>query len=173
MPKFNMGWLYALIIFTLILLFFTDNGSSLTSSAVGSTTQKATFTKFKEYVDSGYANKVEVNTAEKTMKMYVKSKHVRDVFNMTAEQTGPNPYVTVQFGSVDELEKYLTAKQQEGKIVDFSYENKSGSALERFLVNWGGLILLLVLMYFIFGRLGNGIGGGMFNVGKSKAKLYE
>ena len=26
MPRFNMGWIYGLIIFTLLMLFFTDGG---------------------------------------------------------------------------------------------------------------------------------------------------
>ena len=60
MPKFNMGWLYMLILAGLLYLFMTDAGTSMTNSAVGSVRQEATYTKFKEYVDSGYAKKVEV-----------------------------------------------------------------------------------------------------------------
>ena len=173
MPKFNMGWLYGLIIFSLLLFFFTDTGDSLSSAAAGSAKQEATYTKFKEYVGKGYAQKVEVNTVEKKLKMFVKTKHVRDVFNMTAKQTGPEPFVSVQYGSPDELDKYLSEMQKTGKITDYSYINNNTSALERFLINWGGLIFFFVLMWFLFNRMGSNMGGGVFNVGKSKAKLYE
>ena len=175
MPKFNMGWLYGLIIFALLMLFFTDGGNSLTSAAAGSARQEATYTKFKEYVSKGYAQKVEVNTSEKKLKMYVKAKNIRDVFNLTAEQTGPEPFVNVQYGSPDELDKYLTEVQQKGLLVDFSYNNKTSSVLENFLYSIGPLLLFLVLMYFLFNRMGRGMGGGggIFNVGKSKAKMYE
>ena len=172
MPKFNMNWLYILIVISLIALFFTDSGSNLMSTAA-TPSQEATYTKFKEYVDSGYATKVEVNTVEKTLKMYVKPKNIRDVFQLTAQQTGPNPYVKVQFGSIDELEKYLSEVQKEGKIVDFSYDNKNTSMMERILYNFGPILLLFFIMYFLFNRMGSGMGGGIFNVGKSKAKIYE
>ena len=175
MPRFNMGWIYGLIIFTLLMLFFTDGGNSLTSAAAGSARQEATYTKFKEYVSKGYAQKVEVNTSEKKLKMFVKSKNIRDVFQQTAQQTGPEPFVSVQYGSPDELDKYLTEVQQKGLLVDFSYNNKTSSVLENFLYSVGPLLLFFVLMYFLFNRMGSGMGGGggIFNVGKSKAKMYE
>ena len=173
MPRFNMNWLYGIIIFILLMLFFTDSGSSLASSAAGSAKQEATYTKFKEYVSKGYAQKVEVNTTEKKLKMFVKTKNVRDVFNLTAKQTGPEPFVIVQYGSPDELDKYLTEVQQKGLITDFSYENKSSGFLENFLYSVGPLLLFFVLMYFLFNRMGSGMNGGIFNVGKSKAKMYE
>ena len=173
MPRFNMNWLYGIIIFILLMLFFTDSGSSLASSAAGSAKQEATYTKFKEYVSKGYAQKVEVNTTEKKLKMFVKTKNVRDVFNLTAKQTGPEPFVIVQYGSADELDKYLTEMQQKGLITDFSYENKSSGFLENFLYSVGPLLLFFVLMYFLFNRMGSGMNGGIFNVGKSKAKMYE
>ena len=68
MPKFNRGWLYALIIVGLIWVFFSEAGNNMANSAV-SAKQEATYTKFKEYVDSGYAQKVEVNTTERKLKM--------------------------------------------------------------------------------------------------------
>ena len=166
MPRFNMNWLYGIIIFILLMLFFTDSGSSLASSAAGSAKQEATYTKFKEYVSKGYAQKVEVNTTEKKLKMFVKTKNVRDVFNLTAKQTGPEPFVIVQYGSADELDKYLTEMQQKGLITDFSYENKSSGFLENFLYSVGPLLLFFVLMYFLFNRMGSGMNGGIFNVGR-------
>ena len=47
--------------------------------------------------------------------------------------------------------------------------------LENFLYSVGPLLLFFVLMYFLFNRMGSGMGGGggIFNVGKSKAKMYE
>ena len=53
-PKFNMGWLYALILGGLLYMLFTESGSQMTNSALGAAVkQEATYTKFKEYVDSG------------------------------------------------------------------------------------------------------------------------
>ena len=77
MPKFNMNWIYGLIIMSLIMFFFMDGGKML----AGSAQQDATFTKFKEYVNKGYANNVVVNTDQKKLKMYVKPANLTEMLN--------------------------------------------------------------------------------------------
>ncbi|MBQ7471894.1 MAG: ATP-dependent zinc metalloprotease FtsH [Prevotella sp.] len=173
MPRFNMGWIYLLIILSLGILFFTGGGDSLAAGAGAGAKKEATYTKFKYYVEKDYAKKVVVNKSEGTLRMYVRPEHIRDVFNMTAEQTGKDPYVIVDYGSIDELEKYLTAVQKTGKIADFSYESKHGNGFWDFLISFGPMLFVFFIMYMLFSRVGGGMGGGMFNVGKSKAKLYE
>lgn len=173
MPKFNMNWIYILVAIALGALFITGGGNNLTSTSAN---QKATYTKFKEYVGKGYAKNIVVNKDESTLKMYVKPEHIRNVFKLTAKQTGPAPYVEVEFGSVDELEKYLTAEQTTGKITDFSYENKKGSDLLSILLNLAFPIFLIAMWIFFMRRMGGGASGsagGVFSVGKSKAKMYE
>ena len=176
MPKFNMNWLYILVIIATAMLLFTNTGNSLLSSSGAS--QEATYTKFKEYVQKGYAKNVVVNSDQKNLKMYVKPKHIQDVFHMSAKQVGPNPYVSVDFGSVENVDTYLSAEQNAGKITEFSYENaKSNPLLNMFLSSILPLALLVVFWIWMMRRMsggGNaGGGGGIFSVGKSKAKLYE
>ena len=176
MPKFNMNWLYILVIIATAMLLFTNTGNSLLSS--GGASQEATYTKFKEYVQKGYAKNVVVNSDQKNLKMYVKPKHIQDVFHMSAKQVGPNPYVSVDFGSVENVDTYLSAEQNAGKITEFSYENaKSNPLLNMFLSSILPLALLVVFWIWMMRRMsggGNaGGGGGIFSVGKSKAKLYE
>lgn len=176
MPRFNMGWLYGLIIIMLAVGFIFNGNDSILSPASGSAmNQPTSYTKFKEYVDKGYVNNIVVNKDESKLKMYVKAKNIRDVFNMSAQQTGKNPYLTIEFGSVDELEKYLTQVQTEGKIKDFSYENKRGSGLFDILLSFGPIIFLVVIWILLMRKMGGGGVGGssVFSVGKSKAKMYE
>lgn len=172
MPKFNMNWIYTLVIIALAILFFTGGGDALAS---GSTTEKMSYTKFKAYVEQGYVKNVVVNNTTNTLKMYVKAKHTRDVFKKDAQQVGKDPSVTVEFGSVDELEHFLSEQQKAKKISEFSYENKSGNGLMNILINFGPIVLLVIFWFWIFGRMGSGggAGGGVFSVGKSKAKMYE
>lgn len=176
MPKFNMNWLYILVIIATAMLLFTNTGNSLLSSSGAS--QEATYTKFKEYVQKGYAKNVVVNSDQKNLKMYVKPKHIQDVFHMSAKQVGPNPYVSVDFGSVENVDTYLSAEQNAGKITEFSYENaKSNPLLNMFLSSILPLALLVVFWIWMMRRMSGGGnaagGGGIFSVGKSKAKLYE
>lgn len=165
----NMGWFYLIILVGLIVLFYTNAANSM----AGSSSQDATYTKFKEYVQKGYASNVVVNKTESTLKMFVNSKNTRDVFQRSAKELGPNPYVKVEFGSVDELEKYLTAEQRAGKLKDFSYENKSGNELVNILIQVLPFVFILAFFWWMSGRVGGGAGGGMFSVGKSKARMYE
>lgn len=173
MPRFNMNWIYTVVIIALAILFFTGGGNAL---ALGGGQEKATYTRFKQYVSKGYASNVVINKSESTLKMYVNAKNVRDVFHKTAQQVGQNPYVNVEFGSVDELEHYLNQQIAVKKLSDYSYENKTNNGFMSFLFNFGPIILLVVAWIFIFKRMGAGggsSGGGIFSVGKSKAKMYE
>ncbi len=176
MPRFNMGWLYGLIIIMLAVGFIFNGNNSILSPASGNAmNQPTSYTKFKEYVDKGYVNNVVVNKDESKLKMFVRAKNIRDVFNMSAQQTGKNPYLTIEFGSVDELEKYLTEVQTAGKIVDFSYENNKESGLFDIILSFGPIIFLVIIWIYMMRRMGGGGVGGssVFSVGKSKAKMYE
>jgi len=115
-----MNWLYLLVALTLGVIIFSGGGDMLAGDGAS---QEATYTRFKQYVEKGYASNVVINKDKSTLKMFVNPKHIQDVFHRNAKQVGSNPYLNVNFGSIDELEKYLTKEQQTRKIVDFSYEN--------------------------------------------------
>ena len=173
MPKFNMNWIYALVAVTLGILILTNGGNLLSAP---NTSKKADYTVFQQYVAKGYADKVVINKDKSTLKMFVKPKYIREIFKATAKQTGTSPYLEVEFGSVSELEKFLMAERQAGKLTRFSYENESGSEFWNILMNLSFPIFLIVLWILFMRRMGGGAGGaggGVFNVGKSKAKMYE
>ncbi len=172
MPKFNMGWIYAVVLITLCVFFFSGGGDALGGDA--SASQTATYTKFKQYVEKGYAKSVEVIKQDGVARMYVKPQNVRDVFGKTQKQTGKKPYVKTQYGSLDELTTYLDSAQQRGKVTDVSFDNTKGNFFTDLLWQFGPLALLIFFWIFLMRRMnGGGAGGGVFNIGKSKAKMYE
>ena len=172
MPKFNMNWLYTVIILLLAILFFTDGGTSFLGGVTPD--QEATYTKFKTYVDRGYAEKVVVNKDKSTLRMYVRQKNIRDVFGKTAQHVGAHPCVSVTYGSPDALDTYLANALKDRKIVDYSYEMDSNSGLMTLFYTFGPILFFVVLWIFMMRRMGGGGGGGgVFNVGKSKAQMYE
>lgn len=172
MPKFNMNWIYVIIAISLALIFITGGGNSLARGAGAN--QEATYTEFKQYVEKGYAQRIVINKTDNSLRMYVKPKFIRTVFNMTAKQVGSNPYVSVQIGSVDQVETFLNAQQQKGHFASYSYNNEKGNDFFALLMNLLPLILFFGLIWFWGRRMSSGGGGGgVFNVGKSKAKLYE
>ena len=172
MPRFNMNWIYTVIIILLAVLFFTDGGNMIMGGQAAS--QEATYTKFQYYVGKGYAQSVVVNKDKGYVKMYVKPKYIRDVFGRDAKQVGQNPFVKVTYGSLSEVDKYLATALSQRKISDFSYENDSNNAFLSLLYTFGPVVVFFGLWLLLMRKFGGGTGGGgVFNVGKSKARMYE
>ena len=172
MPRFNMNWLYTIILIVLIALFFSGGGDALGGSAA----KEASYTEFKQYVDKGYVLSVVANKTESTLKIYINPKYTRDVYKMSAQNVGPNPYVKVQFGSIDEVDRYANEMVKEKKIRSFSYDNQKENDFLSLLINLAPLLFFFLFIFWMSGRMGSGMtgmGGGIFSVGKSKAKMYE
>ncbi len=173
MPKFNMNWIYFIAILALGLLWFTSGGPENSSIA-----KSASYSEFKVMVERGYAKKIVVNKPQGILRMYVKPEHIRDVFKQSTKQTGVDPYLEVEFGSVDQVEQFI-AKAKEEKVFtgDLAFDNKRDNEFfSLILTNLIPILFIVGLWIFLMRRMGGGgggVGGGVFNVGKSKAKMYE
>lgn len=172
MPKFNLGWIYISVILLLVTLYFTQGNQN------SSIETESSYHNFKSLVMKGYADKIVVNKEQNILHMYVKPEHVRDVFKRDIAQTGKEPTVKVQFGSVDQVEEFVDSARVKQKFTgDYSYDNKKeDDFLSMLLWNLLPIVVLVGLWVFIMRRMSGGGGGGpggIFNVGKSKAKMYE
>lgn len=172
MPKFNLGWIYISVILLLVTLYFTQGNQN------SSIETESSYHNFKNLVMKGYADKIVVNKEQNILHMYVKPEHVRDVFKRDIAQTGKEPTVKVQFGSVDQVEEFVDSARVKQKFTgDYSYDNKKeDDFLSMLLWNLLPIVVLVGLWVFIMRRMSGGGGGGpggIFNVGKSKAKMYE
>ena len=170
MPKFNMSWIYIMVLIALVAFYFSGG-----DSIGGGMNKKATYTEFKAYVDSGYAQKVEVNKGDNQLKMYVKGEYIRKIFKSGTDKVGKNPYLEVEYGSVDKVEEFLDSARANGKFNgEIDYKNQNGNDFLNILINFAPFIILIVIWILIMRRMGGGAGSsGVFSVGKSKAKMYE
>lgn len=171
MPKFNMNWIYVIVIVTLAMLYFTSGGTKNSSVQV-----ETSYYQFKVMVMKGYASKIVVNKEQNTLLMYVKPEHIREVFKQGVEQTGKEPAVKVEFGSVDQVEQFVNEARETKKFTgDYSYDNRRKDDMMNWLFNLLPFVFLIGLWIFFMRRMGGGAGGpgGVFSVGKSKAKMYE
>ncbi len=179
-PKFNIMWLYAAIIIGLFVVqyLFNDNNA-----------KKISYQQFEtQMLRPGDVEKIvafksnDLITAEVYIKQnklnQPKYKDVRgnESFNMS----GNNPQYFFTYGSFDaltaklnEAEKELPAEQRTPLVFD---------SRENFWASWFMSIILPVLLLigfwiFIMRRMGGGAGGGaggqIFNIGKSKATLFD
>ena len=171
MPRFNMNWIYAIAIVTLALLYLSSGGPSNSSVA-----KQSSYSDFKVMVTRGYASKIVVNKSQGTLRMYVKPEHIRDVFHQGTQQTGNEPYVEVEFGSIDQVETFIEeAKTNKTFTGQYSYENRRENEMFNLLIyNVLPWVFIIGLMMFLMRRMSGGVGGNsVFSVGKSKAKMYE
>jgi cell division protease FtsH len=175
MPRFNMSWIYILVLLALGAVYFTSGQEQ------SSIRTETTYSDFKTMVMKGYAQEIVVNKHQGSLQMYVKPEHIRDVFHQGVQQTGKNPYVTVGIGSVDQVEQFINqARDEKAFTGKFSYDNsKDGEFFNSLLMNILFFAGIIFVWMFIMRRMGGGAGGGMmggggiFSVGKSKAQMYE
>jgi len=173
MPRFNMNWIYGIVILSLVVLYFTQGQEKSSIST------QVSYSDFKVMVAKGYAKEIVVNKYQNTLEMYVKPENIRDVFHQGVQQTGANPSVMVAIGSVDQVEQFVNQQREAQKFTGkFSYDNSKDndffSSLFMNILFFGGIILVwMFIMRRMGGGAGAGMGGGIFNVGKSKAQMYE
>ena len=175
MPRFNISWIFILAIVALIALYV----NSETGPVQPTPRVETSYTDFQSYMDKGYASKLVVDKTQGVVKMYVKPEHIRDIFKQGADQVGTEPYISVEIGSLDKFETFVEEKRAEQQFAGtVTYEAKHGDG---FLSNlfWSVFPFLLIIgvWMFLMRRMGGGGsgfgGGGIFSVGKSRAKMYE
>ena len=175
MPKFNMNWVYLLVIGALAFFYLT-NGSSEIQEQKEASTGQASYSEFKNFVNNGYANRIVANKSTETLKMYVKPDSIQAVFHKTTAQTGAEPYLSVEYGSNAKVEEFVDSARARGFFKGkFDYEHESSNGILNFIISSLLPIFFLVFLWMLFMRRmgGGGMGSGVFNVGKSKAKMYE
>ncbi len=167
MPRFNLSWLYMFIALTLGYLYFTSDGSGMN--------KQITYTEFKEMVNKGYADKI-IAYNDNTVDMFIKPQYVKEVFKEDANKVGRSPSIHIEVGSIESLDKFMEKAQEEGKFTGSISYDKKEDMFGALFWNIAPLIFIVAIWIFIMRRMSGGMGsGGMnpFNVGKSKAQVYE
>ena len=168
MPKFNLNWVYFLILGALAFLYFSGVGGG------SSVDREVDYTTFKSYVSKGYAKRMEVNKGDGTLKMFVDGKHIRDVFGQDSKSTGKGPTVTTKYPSVDKVEEFVDSETKAGHFKGHVSYIQDSNMFWNIIINLLPILLLVALWMFFMRRMGSGGGnGGVFSVGKSKAQLFE
>lgn len=168
-PKFNLNWFYWIIALMLIGLYFT-NENDFSSKSIS-------YNKFQEYVAKGYISEV-VGYDDNSVEAYVKPEAIKDVFKADSSKVGRKPMIKTEAPSRESLGEYLEKQETSSNFSgDVKYDKKK-DYLTSILWNVLPFVFLIGLWIFMMRRMSGGgssggMGGGIFNVGKSKAKLFE
>ena len=168
--KFSIFWMYALILLFLGGMYVLNKGGNTIDKDV--TLQE--FTKYAT-VDHGITNiiisddntVVGVLTDSMAAKIFDKQ-YTQNKNNITAARVHTN---CNQISMTDMVNKWSAEGKYTGK-----YETEQESSLSKIFWSIGPFILLIAFWIFIMRRMsGGGAGGGagIFNVGKSKAQIFD
>ena len=165
MPRFNLSWIYIIAIGALCFMIFNGGDST------GGIDKEISYSEFKTYVKKGYTNDIVVNKSDGRVSLVVLGKHIQEVFKQNVEQTGKQPTLSARYPSPDKVDAFLDSVDYKGKV---TFKEESG-LLMSILGSVLPIILFIGLWYFIMKRMsgGAGGGGGIFNVGKSRARLFD
>ena len=168
MPRFNMNWIYGMIVLVLVYLFVTSTGSS--------TSKTVDYTTFEQYVENGYASKIVAQKDKGVLQMYVTKEHLKDVFNTNdLSKIGGVPAVTVEYADNGKLMELVDKARQEKKFTGTLRFEQSNDFVSNIFWNLFPLFIIIAIWIFLMRRMSGGspTGGNVFNVGKSKARLIE
>jgi len=174
-PKFNPYWIYGLVgVFLLLLVFSGDTDTG----------DKVSITKFKELILNNDFEKVKVYTNTSLVEVYLKEGAAeKDAYkNLVTKKSslflmGDSPDFTVNYVEKKNFGDYLN-KLKETTDLDFEISSaQQNNTVSNFLISILPFILIIGVWIFIMRRMsGGGAGGGggqIFNIGKSKAKLFD
>ena len=174
-PKINPYWLYGIVIVLLLgLSFFGDN--SLQS------TGKTNTSSFERFLNNGDIDRVVIQN-EKTARIFLKPEALEksDHQNLKKENilgkvNVQGPHYAFEFGDLKLFQEKLERAKANNIQFDYEFvtiENKFFDVILSFLP----IIVIIAVWIFIMRRMsgnaGGGAGGQIFNIGKSKAKLFD
>ena len=154
--KFNFYWIYVILTLILFGLYFSGKEASQQ--------QEIDMGQFIELLKEGKVAKIDLVNQENA-----------EIYLVEDPKTVKYTY---RIGSLERFEETVEQVQRESGITDPIYitnvDRKSWGM--DFLVGWLPLIVLVVIWIFIIRGMGRGAGfggGQIFNIGKSKAQLFD
>lgn len=174
-PKFNSYWIYIGI----IVIFF---GVQFFGGSGFSEPKKTSLAQFEQFLQNGDVEKVNI----------IKNSRVAEVFLSTEAKSKPehkganndqvfasseNPDYSFEFGDLQNFENKIEKIKEEQNLNTRVYYDTRSNYFSEILIGLLPIILIVGIWIFIMRRMSKGGGGGpggqIFNIGKSKAKLFD
>ncbi|WP_309640649.1 ATP-dependent zinc metalloprotease FtsH [Flavobacterium sp.] len=171
--KVSPWLLYGGVILLFLFISFATGGSNFQELA------KTTSSKFNMYLEHGDIQKVivynkseaEVYLTPEALKLATHKAVAKDLLNRPNTK---GPHYVFDIGNDEIFQKKLETAVAEGKLKDYNFLPKSNWS--EILFNLLPILIIVGIWIFIMRRMssgGPGGGGQIFNIGKSKAKLFD
>ena len=174
-PKFSNYWIYGLIALIFIAISLLNGGAGLNDA------KKTSLHEFKQYLQNGDVANIEI-VNRRLVKVYLtpdaetKEVHRKAQKPSFLAQSAAAPDYKFEFGDLQNFENDIN------EVIDANNLSTSITYATEGDI-WGGIIsflpfiLIIGIWIFIMRRMSSGGGGGpggqIFNIGKSKAKLFD
>ena len=173
-PKFSQYWVYGIV----IVIFLAINVFSGLGSSTGNLTTPSEFFK---YLKDGDVDKIQIVNRRKA-KIYLtteasrKEIHKNSIKQQLIPIAGKTSNYYFEFGDLQNFENQLNKAISDNNLnTVVNYETEQ-NVWGDFLIGILPFVLIIGVWIFIMRRMSGGAGGGagqIFNIGKSKAKLFD
>ncbi|HLT53119.1 MAG TPA: ATP-dependent zinc metalloprotease FtsH [Flavobacteriaceae bacterium] len=176
-PKFSPYWIYgSILVFFLLFQFFGTGGLQEENNISQS--------QFFQYMQAGDVEKIDiVRNSPHVIKVYLteeaeaKEVHKKSKPKSIFPTTARIPNYKFKYGDLQNFENQFAAVKSQSDLsteLVYSEENNTWTDL---LIGILPFLLLIGVWIFIMRRMSSGAGGGpggqIFNIGKSRAKLFD
>ena len=173
-PKFSAYWIYAAIIVVFIgINFFGGSGFNEPTQ-----TNPA---EFQQFLRDGDVKKVVIINRNLAKVYLTDEAKDKEIHKKGADQeifpTGDSPSYSFQFGDLQNFEDDIDETKKEYNLDTVVTYDTQSNFWGEFLITLLPFVLIIGIWIFIMRKMsgggGGGAGGQIFNIGKSKAKLFD
>ena len=164
--RFSIYWMYALISLFLLAVYFFDENHL---------TKEVDYSQFRQIVESKGASKIIVYGNKKEAIAVLTDSAANKMFpNDEVKNSGHEARVTTEIPSADKLQDQIDAWEAD-KVFTGPVRYEKGADYANYLWTFGPVLLLIVFWFWFMRRMSgrDSSGSGVFNVGKSKAKIFD
>ncbi len=159
--------MYAIIIIFLAGFLYLDDNSM---------TKEVSYSKFESYVGSGGVDKIVVFTNKGQAEAFLSDSLASKIFNESQYKPGAgiSAKILTDIPSADKLQDKIDQWQAEG-VFKGEVKFEKTSDFSALFWTFGPVLILIVFWFVMMRRMSgkDGGNGGVFNVGKSKAKIFD
>lgn len=175
-PKFNPYWIYGVVIVLLLSMSFFGGDNNWQNL------NKINISEFERYLNDGDVSEVVVinkNLAQITLTKEAVGKKIHERVtkkNFLGQDNDAGPHYQFEVGNLELFQRKL--EKAENNEVPFNYEfvTVENRWLD-IMVSFLPIIIIIGVWVFLMRRMSGGgaggAGGQIFNIGKSKAKLFD